>query len=91
MKDLEHYEDYIDYLNWQLTEKKINKGEFALLKISKSNYNIFMKDIDNKLNNVLKSYKRDVKIEKVIEEIEEPEISDIDFDEIDDFFDGLEI
>lgn len=92
MKELEFYNDYIDYLEWQVKENKINKGEFSLLKISRSNYDKFIKNKDEKIENILKSYKREKVIKTIINEEKKTSAEVItSFDEIDDFFDGLEI
>lgn len=84
MKKLDFYEEYIFYLDWRLSEGQITSGKYSLFKISKSEYDRFIKRLETdelfneKVINILKSEKRNKKIEKVI---------DSDFKDIDDIFD----
>lgn len=86
MKELEFYTEYIEYLNWRLENKQISKGKLSLLKISKSEYDKFIKKLETnekfnkKIISIITSEKRD----KIITDV----ISD---NEIDDFFDDFDI
>lgn len=91
MKELEFYKEYIEYLDWRLNEGQINKGKYALSKISKSSYDTFIKRLENdetfneKICRILTIESRDKKIDDIIhEEVDES-------DEIDDFFDEFDI
>ena len=73
MKDLEFYEEYLQYLNWRLYEKQINRGKYSLLRISKSEYDKFIKrlEIDETFNKkiveMIRAENRDKKLENIIE------------------------
>jgi hypothetical protein len=88
MKELEFYEEYIIYLDWRLNECQITKGKYSLFKISKSEYDKFIKRLENDKNfndkfiKILKSENRDKKIDDII---------DSDFKKIDDIFDEFNL
>jgi flagellar motor component MotA len=99
MKKLEFYEEYLIYLNWRLDENQINKGKFSLLKISKSEYDKFIRrlEIDETFNKkiveMVISGNRDRKLEEIIEEeilLEDSKNIDIS-KKIDDFFSEFDI
>jgi hypothetical protein len=72
MKKLDFYEEYIFYLDWRLNEGQITRGKHSLFKISKSEYDKFIKRLesDEKFNEkfvkLLQTEKRDQKINSVI-------------------------
>jgi hypothetical protein len=86
MKELEFYAEYIEYLNWRLENKQISKGKLSLLKISKSEYNKFIKKLETneKFNKKIISIITIEKRDKIITDV----ISD---KEIDDFFNDFDI
>jgi len=95
MKDLEFYEEYLQYLNWRLDEKQINKGKFSLLKISKSEYDKFIKrlEIDETFNKkiveMIRAENRDKKLEDIIENDES--IIEDGSEKLDDFFSEFDL
>jgi hypothetical protein len=88
MKKLDFYEEYMLYLDWRLNEGQITRGKHSLFKISKSEYDRFIKRLEDDKNfndkfiKILKSEKRDEKINDVI---------DSDFKKIDDIFDEFDL
>lgn len=88
MKNDDLYTEYLMYLDWRLQEKQINKGKWALLKMSKSSFEDFKYKLENeehfnkKIVELVRAETRDKKIEEIIEE--EPVV------EVDDFFDDLD-
>lgn len=86
MKDLDFYEEYTEYLNCRLENNEINKGKLSLLKISRSEYDRFIKKLktnekfNKKIISILTTEKRDKLITDVISD-----------DKIDDFFDDFDI
>jgi hypothetical protein len=96
MKDLEFYEEYLQYLNWRLDEKQINKGKYSLLKISKSEYEKFIKrlEIDETFNKkiveMIRAENRDKKLEDIIEKNDESIIEDSS-EKLDDFFSEFDL
>lgn len=101
MKQLEFYEEYILYLNWRLNENYINKGKFSLLKISKSEYDKFIKRLETdetfnkKIVEMIRAENRDKKLEEIIEEeilFDDDKIDDQDSSQkLDDFFSEFDI
>lgn len=87
MRELDFYEEYMIYLNWRLNENQISKGKHSLFKISKSEYDRFLKRLEtdesfnDKFLKLLKSEIRNEKIDNIIE----PNSNKIDdiFDELD--------
>ena len=99
MKDLEFYEEYLLYLNWRLNENQINKGKFSLLKISKSEYDNFIKrlEIDETFNKkiveMVRAENRDKKLEEIIEEeiLFDDNLSEDSSQKLDDFFSEFDL
>lgn len=96
MKDLEFYEEYLQYLNWRLYEKQINKGKHSLLKISKSEYDKFIKRLEmdetfnKKIVEMIRAENRDKKLEDIIEKNDESIIED-GSEKLDDFFSEFDL
>lgn len=96
MKDLEFYEEYLQYLNWRLDEKQINRGKYSLLRISKSEYDKFIKrlEIDETFNKkiveMIRAENRDKKLEDIIEKNDESIIED-GSEKLDDFFSEFDL
>jgi hypothetical protein len=68
MKDDELYPLYISYLDWQLSENKINRGKWSLLKISNSKFEEFKLRYENDelfYDRVLELYKSEVRDKKI--------------------------
>lgn len=92
MKNLEFYEEYLIYLDWRLEEKKINKGKYSLLKISKSEYDKFIKRLESdetfnqKIVEIIRAENREKRIVEIIEEV--PTESS---EKLDDFFDEFDL
>jgi hypothetical protein len=88
MKKSEFYEEYLVYLDWRLNEGQITRGKYSLFKISKNEYDKFIKRLENdgnfndKFIKILKSENRDKKIDDII---------DSDFKKIDDIFDEFDL
>lgn len=98
MKDLEFYEEYLLYLNWRLNENQINKGKFSLLKISKSEYDKFIKRLETdetfnkKIVEMIRAENRDKKLEEIIEEELFDDSKNMDSSEkLDDFFSEFDL
>lgn len=72
MKNLEFYNEYIQYLNWRLEKGEINKGKYSLLKISNSSYDSFLKRLQSdeifneKVIKIVLSNNRDSRIDEII-------------------------
>jgi uncharacterized membrane-anchored protein YjiN (DUF445 family) len=104
MKELDFYEEYMFYLDWRLNEGQITKGKHSLFKISKSEYDKFIKRLETdesfneKFVKLLQSEKRDEKIESIInddlfkdlEEFEYKETTTTD-SKIDDIFNDFDL
>jgi uncharacterized membrane-anchored protein YjiN (DUF445 family) len=104
MKELDFYEEYMFYLDWRLNEGQITKGKYSLFKISKSEYDKFIKRLETdesfneKFVKLLQSEKRDEKIESIInddffkdlEEFEYKETTTTD-SKIDDIFNDFDL
>jgi len=71
MKNEELYQEYLTYLDWRLSEKKINKGKYSLLKMSRSAFEDFKVRIEND------ETFNDVIIELMKTEIRDKKIDDI--------------
>lgn len=91
MKNLEFYEEYLIYLDWKLNENKINKGKYSLLKISKSEYDKFIKRLESdetfneKVVELIRAESRDKKLNQIVDN------KDDDSEKLDDFFDEFDI
>lgn len=76
MKNDELYQEYIAYLDWRLSESKINKGKYSLLKMSRQSFedfkNRFVNDdaFNNMIVELMKSEIRDKKIDDIFDEID---------------------
>jgi len=76
MKNDELYPIYLSYLHLQLNESKINKGKWALLKISSSKFKEFKTRFENDelfSDRILELYKseiRDKKIDDIFDDID---------------------
>jgi len=83
MKELDFYDEFIEYLDWRLESGEISKGKLALLKISRSEYDKFIhkletnENFNKKVIRILTTESRDKKINEVISN---------DVTDIDDFF-----
>ncbi len=75
MKNEELYLEYLEYLNWRLNNKQINKGKYSLLKMSRSSFEDFKVRLEN-----------DITFNDMIVEIMRIEIRD---KKIDDIFDDI--
>jgi hypothetical protein len=72
MKNDELYPEYINYLDWKLNEKKINKGKYSLLKMSRTAFDEFKNRLENDetfkdmIIEIMKTENRDKKIEDIL-------------------------
>ena len=76
MKNDELYLEYVNYLDWRLENKKINKGKYSLLKMSRQSFDDFKIRLEND------ETFNDMIIELMKTEIRDKKINDI-FDEFD--------
>jgi len=76
MKNDELYPEYINYLDWKLNEKKINKGKYSLLKMSRTAFDEFKNRLENDetfndmIIEIMKTENRDKKIEDIFNEFD---------------------
>lgn len=76
MKNDELYPFYLNYLNWQLSESKINRGKWSLLKISNSKFEEFKTRFKNdglfsdRIIELHKSETRDKKIDDIFDDFD---------------------
>ena len=76
MKTDELYPMYLSYLDWQLSQNKINKGKFSLFRISSSKFeefkNRYINDelFEEKILEIYKSEIRDQKIDDIFDEFD---------------------
>ena len=76
MKNDELYPEYINYLDWKLNEKKINKGKYSLLKMSRTAFDDFKNRLENDetfndmIIEIMKTENRDKKIEDIFKEFD---------------------
>lgn len=76
MKNDELYKEYITYLDWKLSESKINKGKYSLLKMSRTAFEDFKIRFDNDetfsdvIIELMKAEKRDKKIEDIFDDFD---------------------
>ena len=76
MKNDELYTEYISYLDWRLNENKINKGKYALLKISRTAFEEFKFKLENdetfnlKMIEIVKMESRDKKIDDIFDDFD---------------------
>jgi hypothetical protein len=76
MKNDELYLEYVNYLDWRLENKQINKGKYSLLKMSRHSFDDFKIRLEND------ETFNDMIIELMKTEIRDKKINDI-FDEFD--------
>jgi hypothetical protein len=76
MKNDELYLEYVNYLDWRLENKQINKGKYSLLKMSRQSFDDFKIRLEND------ETFNDMIIELMKTEIRDKKIDDI-FDEFD--------
>lgn len=103
MKELDFYEEYIFYLDWRLNEGQITKGKHSLFKISKSEYDKFIKRLETdeifneKFVKLLQSKKRDEKIDTIINDEFFEDLENIEYEsknsisKIDDIFNEFDL
>lgn len=76
MKNDDLYPLYLSFLDWQLSESKINKGKWSLLKISNDRFESFKSRFENdehfkdKVIELHKSEIRDQKIDDIFDEFD---------------------
>jgi hypothetical protein len=76
MKNDELYPEYINYLDWKLNEKKINKGKYSLLKMSRVAFDEFKNRLENDetfndmIIEIMKTENRDKKIEDIFDDFD---------------------
>lgn len=76
MKNDELYKEYIAYLDWKLSESKINRGKYALLKMSSQSFEEFKNRFENdetfsdKIVEIMKAEVRDKKIDNIFDDID---------------------
>lgn len=76
MKEHSLYSFYFKYLNCQLNQSKISKGQFALLKISSSKFEDFTMKFEsdelfkNKVIKICMAESRDKKIDDIFDEFD---------------------
>jgi len=76
MKNDELYKEYITYLDWKLSESKINKGKYSLLKMSRTAFEDFKIRFDNDetfsdvIIELMKTENRDKKIEDIFDDFD---------------------
>jgi hypothetical protein len=76
MKNDELYPEYINYLDWKLNEKKINKGKYSLLKMSRTAFDEFKNRLENDetfndmIIEIMKTENRDKKIEDIFDDFD---------------------
>jgi hypothetical protein len=76
MKNDELYTEYISYLDWRLNENKINKGKYALLKISRTAFEEFKFKLENdetfnlKMIEIVRMESRDKKIDDIFDDFD---------------------
>lgn len=76
MKDEELYIEYITYLDWKLSESKISKGKWSLMKISRDSFNDFRdrylndETFSERILELMKTEIRDKKIDDIFDEFD---------------------
>jgi hypothetical protein len=76
MKNDELYQEYQTYLDWKLSNNKITKGKYSLLKISRTAFDDFKNRLENDetfndmIIEMMKSEIRDKKIEDIFDEFD---------------------
>jgi hypothetical protein len=76
MKDEELYLEYLEYLNWKLNNKQINKGKYSLLKMSRNSFEDFKVRLENDITfndmivEIMRIETRDKKIDNIFDDID---------------------
>jgi hypothetical protein len=76
MKDEELYLEYLEYLNWKLNNKQINKGKYSLLKMSRNSFEGFKVRLENDITfndmivEIMRIETRDKKIDDIFDDID---------------------
>lgn len=75
MKNEELYLEYLEYLNWKLNNKQINKGKYSLLKMSRNSFEDFKVRLENDITfndmivEIMRIETRDKKIDDIFDDI----------------------
>lgn len=76
MKNEELYLEYLEYLNWKLNNKQINKGKYSLLKMSRNSFEDFKVRLENDITfndmivEIMRVETRDKKIDNIFDDID---------------------
>ena len=76
MKNDELYLEYVNYLDWRLENKQINKGKYSLLKMSRQSFDDFKIRLENDetfndmIIELMKTEIRDQKIEDIFDDFD---------------------
>ena len=76
MKNEELYLEYLEYLNWKLNNKQINKGKYSLLKMSRNSFEDFKVRLENDITfndmivEIMRIDTRDKKIDNIFDDID---------------------
>jgi hypothetical protein len=76
MKNEELYLEYLEYLNWKLNNKQINKGKYSLLKMSRNSFEDFKVRLENDITfndmivEIMRIETRDKKIDDIFDDID---------------------
>jgi len=76
MKNEELYLEYLEYLNWKLNNKQINKGKYSLLKMSRNSFEDFKVRLENDITfndmivEIMRIETRDKKIDNIFDDID---------------------
>jgi hypothetical protein len=76
MKDEELYLEYLEYLNWKMNNKQINKGKYSLLKMSRNSFEDFKVRLENDITfndmivEIMRIEARDKKIDNIFDDID---------------------
>ena len=76
MKSEELYREYVNYLDWRLENKQINKGKYSLLKMSRQSFDDFKIRLENDetfndmIIELMKTEIRDQKIEDIFDDFD---------------------
>lgn len=76
MKNEELYLEYLEYLNWKLNNKQINKGKYSLLKMSRNSFEDFRVRLENDITfndmivEIMRIETRDKKIDNIFDDID---------------------
>jgi hypothetical protein len=76
MKNEELYLEYLEYLNWKMNNKQINKGKYSLLKMSRNSFEDFKVRLENDITfndmivEIMRIETRDKKIDNIFDDID---------------------